>query len=633
MTRLSLIVGLAAGFVALRAQPCESQYSIEKVFSVPYGSAPGQVTIRREPDGTYGPSSFAVSEDIIFILDSEGARVELFTRDGRFVMQVPTAPLPVDIHVADDRMYVLDGGNGLSVVDVPSAAVVGSYRVARADGVPQVRIAGVTESGIELLDARGDRSTVPLGAHGAASLRLGGPRTEAYDAVRMSSSQALIRAREPSGAMSALFSFREESQRLASVDILGTDSLGHLFINEEVFKTEVPCRVDRFVVKCTGKGEIVAKIRLPNIYYCELGRDIRVAPNGDVYHLLADSSGVGIVRWRSTPSTGPGAPPCYPREYEREYHYNDNNAAGDEFRGEATSPSPQLLAVNRDEALQIAGTYVRHTWNCEARNLTNGIVIDPNGKRVHTPDWITVGMNVKVPYQWGGFSTIPEFDAGLLGGKYAGDDVCTGSGSPLAVGVDCSGFVSRCWKLSSHYSTYMMPAILIPLASWSDLKPGDAIHRIGHVRMYVANNLTGTVYVVESSGKDWRVSYRQYSYTNLTDYAPYRYREMHDAPSASVPDVTPLASGYRLHQNHPNPFNPSTEVTFAVPHVTHVRISVYDTFGRLVRVLTDGEFSSGAHGLRWDGTNEHGVAVASGTYFCMMAAEGLILAKEMVVVR
>ncbi|MDO9548680.1 MAG: T9SS type A sorting domain-containing protein, partial [Candidatus Marinimicrobia bacterium] len=134
------------------------------------------------------------------------------------------------------------------------------------------------------------------------------------------------------------------------------------------------------------------------------------------------------------------------------------------------------------------------------------------------------------PYKWGGFSTLDQFDDGLLAGKYAGDRY-TGksSGSGYAVGVDCSGFVSRCWKLSRHYSTREMDdEIAVAYASWEDLKPGDAIHKEGHVRLAVDNNPNGTILAVEAAGSstDWRVNYRTYTYVGLSDYTPRYYINM-----------------------------------------------------------------------------------------------------------
>jgi flagellar hook assembly protein FlgD len=75
-----------------------------------------------------------------------------------------------------------------------------------------------------------------------------------------------------------------------------------------------------------------------------------------------------------------------------------------------------------------------------------------------------------------------------------------------------------------------------------------------------------------------------------------------------------------LAQNVPNPFNPVTEIPFTVAHKQHVRISVYDTSGRLVRALIDEERLAGTHLATWDGRSDQGTLVSSGVYFCRLRA-------------
>jgi len=70
-----------------------------------------------------------------------------------------------------------------------------------------------------------------------------------------------------------------------------------------------------------------------------------------------------------------------------------------------------------------------------------------------------------------------------------------------------------------------------------------------------------------------------------------------------------------LLPNHPNPFNPSTTLSFSLARAGHVRLSVYDLAGRLVRTLVDGEHEAGTHRVVWNGTDATGRAVGAGVYF------------------
>jgi flagellar hook assembly protein FlgD len=76
-----------------------------------------------------------------------------------------------------------------------------------------------------------------------------------------------------------------------------------------------------------------------------------------------------------------------------------------------------------------------------------------------------------------------------------------------------------------------------------------------------------------------------------------------------------LPSDYKLSDNYPNPFNPSTSFSITLPLDKAVSVRVYDVTGRLVRTLVDNrQFAAGTHEFSWNGANDAGLAVASGTY-------------------
>jgi hypothetical protein len=146
-------------------------------------------------------------------------------------------------------------------------------------------------------------------------------------------------------------------------------------------------------------------------------------------------------------------------------------------------------------------------------------------------------MNAGLPYKWGGFNTITQFDAALQSGRYAGD-INTSGVSSYAVGVDCSGYVSRCWQMSYHASTAYMPNITTQYADWDDLKPGDAIHKVGHVRLFVERNINGSFKIVEAAGRNWDVSYYSYTASDLSTYTARYYNNMVDNFNAQRPVLT-----------------------------------------------------------------------------------------------
>lgn len=74
---------------------------------------------------------------------------------------------------------------------------------------------------------------------------------------------------------------------------------------------------------------------------------------------------------------------------------------------------------------------------------------------------------------------------------------------------------------------------------------------------------------------------------------------------------------FMVYPPHPNPFNPLTTISLALPEDSRVHLSVYDITGRLVATLVNGWRDAGVHEVRFDGSN-----MATGMYFCRFTAEG-----------
>ncbi len=76
---------------------------------------------------------------------------------------------------------------------------------------------------------------------------------------------------------------------------------------------------------------------------------------------------------------------------------------------------------------------------------------------------------------------------------------------------------------------------------------------------------------------------------------------------------------FNLAQNYPNPFNPSTRLDFSVAHPSQVRIEIFNSAGKRLRVLARSFFQTGSHHLIWDGRDDQGRLVSSGVYLCRMS--------------
>ncbi|MEZ4386073.1 MAG: FlgD immunoglobulin-like domain containing protein [Candidatus Krumholzibacteriia bacterium] len=83
----------------------------------------------------------------------------------------------------------------------------------------------------------------------------------------------------------------------------------------------------------------------------------------------------------------------------------------------------------------------------------------------------------------------------------------------------------------------------------------------------------------------------------------------------------------------PNPFNPRTTVRFALERAGSVRLWVADLRGHRVRTLVDGERPAGTHAAVWEGCDDAGRALGSGTYLCILEVDGRRESRPMTLVR
>ncbi len=88
------------------------------------------------------------------------------------------------------------------------------------------------------------------------------------------------------------------------------------------------------------------------------------------------------------------------------------------------------------------------------------------------------------------------------------------------------------------------------------------------------------------------------------------------------PAARATAAPVQLQGGRPNPFNPSTTITFTLARPMAVALDVLDLRGRLVRCLQTGVLPAGDHRARWDGRDAEGAAVAGGVYLARLSGEG-----------
>jgi subtilisin family serine protease len=99
-------------------------------------------------------------------------------------------------------------------------------------------------------------------------------------------------------------------------------------------------------------------------------------------------------------------------------------------------------------------------------------------------------------------------------------------------------------------------------------------------------------------------------------------------PTSVGPDGVELPVNFALRAAYPNPFNPTTSVSFDLPASSTVRLDVFNMLGQRVATLVDGELPAGVHKVSWDASS-----VGSGVYFARLVAGENVATAKMVLLK
>ncbi len=104
-------------------------------------------------------------------------------------------------------------------------------------------------------------------------------------------------------------------------------------------------------------------------------------------------------------------------------------------------------------------------------------------------------------------------------------------------------------------------------------------------------------------------------------------------PVVSVKDEKNFQNEFVLFNNYPNPFNPSTKISFNIPVNSHVTLKIYNVKGELVKTLADNDYTPGTYEALWNGRNDNGVQVSAGIYLYRLNANSFTETKRMVLLK
>jgi hypothetical protein len=285
-------------------------------------------------------------------------------------------------------------------------------------------------------------------------------------------------------------------------------------------------------------------------------------------------------------------------------------------------------------------------------------VVGPNGSNIPIPSWPIgsasipsdtvkllwylngpiAGLIFDVEYNTNGIFTGTPTNAGLTateveltgltnGANYfwrvrsrSSNGASTSAWSVTADFVVLSGLLSPVPRIGApDYGITLMT--VDPNLSWYVLTQGNSTKYELEYAMNpnfsnstVVSNLTSANVVLPNLTSDatyfWRVR-SQNSDETYSAYSPTA--SFIPTGTTSVDDIL-VPVDFEVAQNYPNPFNPSTTINFAIPVKELVAIRIYDVLGREVRTLLNEEKEAGYYSVQWNGDNQFGQKVSSGTY-------------------
>jgi len=100
-------------------------------------------------------------------------------------------------------------------------------------------------------------------------------------------------------------------------------------------------------------------------------------------------------------------------------------------------------------------------------------------------------------------------------------------------------------------------------------------------------------------------------------------------PTTGIEQTDAVVDGYKLGQNFPNPFNPTTTITIEIPNDELVSLTVYNMLGHEIANLVNQDLAKGEYQVTWDGKDNNGLVVPAGSYVYLLKAGDVTKIRKM----
>jgi cell wall-associated NlpC family hydrolase len=303
--------------------------------------------------------------------------------------------------------------------------------------------------------------------------------------------------------------------------VLASTQEGDFYVLVEELTNAPDITIDQTVRHYKADGTLVGIARVPIAErFTYVSHGVAVGPDRRVYALITRPHRADVIQLEfdvSLPEILPARPALAPRPARR------------------ASAAP--CKRSRAQIRETAEYYINNTTFLNSANLNGPCKYRQRPTYLGTSE----GSYISVPYDWGGFDSVLRYNNLIrtVGGVYrAGDRKESNEPKNYTAdcsrGVDCSGFVSRCWGLAAKEGTASLPNISTVIPA-SDLQLGDILNKAGkHVVIFdkLGSNPNGGsqqgVYAWESTqtNKFDRVVYHWWPWSRFKGYVPRRYKHI-----------------------------------------------------------------------------------------------------------
>ena len=325
--------------------------------------------------------------------------------------------------------------------------------------------------------------------------------------------------------------------KLSCLDEISVDD-DFIAINLQTTYNHTGNFVKSYLLVVNHNGELINLVEVPINFLSYISKPFLYKDNA-WYYAFSGQEGISFFKIDTNTNKVDTPDPSILTDENIDYFYREpeNGTSGEDINNDSTRGNWRTIT----QAWYNANQYCTLDWTPISSNVATSCTWVGGSGYIKTPITSYGYTETGVPYKWGGYTSWRNFESLASQGKYTGNRVTTSStcggnayssdADTYVVGVDCSGYVSRCWEVA-HKTTSSIPNIctsqgLVTSASSSAFQNMDALNKSGnHVMLYRAHNGSNQVIVFESSANDWKTSGRTYNISYFSGYYIQRLNYM-----------------------------------------------------------------------------------------------------------